>query len=155
MLCHGIRYKIFPSGQYFPHGTHLRGHMLDAVDDSALIIAEDDVAVLAHNLDHQLLLAQIAQFIQMLDIKDDDTLQLGLGDAGDPSISDMLAKKHAEVGGCHGTRLILVCQIYQREGCAGRDIEPFLSLRSLDGKQQLVWLRLGDLGDPSVCQRVF
>ena len=100
--------------------------MLDAVDDPALIIAEYDIAVLAHNLDYQLLLAQISQLIQMLDIKDDDALQFGLGDAGNPSISDILSKKHAEVGGRHWAWLVLVCQIYQREGCAGRDIEMSL-----------------------------
>ena len=35
--------------------------MLDAVQDHILVVAENDIAVFAHDLNDQLLLAQIAQ----------------------------------------------------------------------------------------------
>ena len=49
--------------------------MLDAVQDSSVLFAEDDIAVLAHKLHDQPLAAQIPQIVQMLDLKFDDPLK--------------------------------------------------------------------------------
>ena len=75
---HGVRDEIFPSGQYFTHRTDLRGHVFDAVNDLSVFRAEDDVAVFSHDLHDEHLAAEVAQFIQVLDGKADDALQLRL-----------------------------------------------------------------------------
>ena len=49
--------------------------MLDAVQDGAVFLTEDDVAVLAHQLNDEALLPQISQLIEVLDLKLDDTLK--------------------------------------------------------------------------------
>ena len=56
-LVHGVGDKVFPPGQYLPHGTHLRGNMLDAVYNPALLIAENNIAVLSHDFHNQCLAA--------------------------------------------------------------------------------------------------
>ena len=77
------------------------GDVLDAVDDLAALRAEDDVAVLSHDLHDEFLAAQIAHFIQMLNGKVDDTLELRLTNINDTSASDMFPQKHAKVRRCH------------------------------------------------------
>ena len=64
--------------------------MLDAVNDRAVFLTENDIAVLSHDFHDQPLSAQIAHFIQMLQLKFQDTLQPRLGDGKDPGASDML-----------------------------------------------------------------
>ncbi len=61
VLC--LRDKIVPTGQYFPDGADHAGNVFDAVDDHIFLVAEDDIAVLAHHFDDQLLAAQVAQFV--------------------------------------------------------------------------------------------
>ena len=43
-------------------------YLTDAVQDHILVVAENDIAVFAHDLNDQLLLAQIAQFIEMFNV---------------------------------------------------------------------------------------
>ena len=147
---HGVRDKIFPSGEHLTHRTHLGGHMLDAVNDLPVFCTEDDIAVLSHDLHDQELLAKVSKFVQMLDGKPDDPLQLGLADIDDPAVSNMLSQEHAEVGCGHGRRFVRVSQIDQWEGGVRADQEAFLPLRRLDSDQKLVRFRLDDAGDPSV-----
>ena len=45
-----------------------QGYVLDAVQDHILVVAENDIAVFAHDLNDQLPLAQIAQFIEMFNV---------------------------------------------------------------------------------------
>ena len=149
---HGVRNKISPSRQHFTHGTHLGGHMLDAVDDLIFRVAEDNIAVFSHDLHHQLLAAGVPQFVQMLNVQPDDPLQPGLGDIHDPPVPDMLAQKHTEVGSRHGAGLIVLRQIDKGEGCAGRKVESFLPCRRLYGEKKFVRLRLGDLGDAPLAE---
>ena len=80
--------------------------MLDAVNDLVFIIEEDDIAVLAHDLHHKYFLAEISHLIQMLNMNPDDTFQTGLGNSGDSAVLQMLSKKHAKAGSCHGTLLV-------------------------------------------------
>ena len=42
--------------------------MLDTVDDPLFLVAKDDVAVLSHDLNDQLLPAQVAELIQVFDV---------------------------------------------------------------------------------------
>ena len=48
--------------------------MLDAVDDGAVLSAENDVAVLAHDFHNQFLAAQVPHLVQVLQIELDDAL---------------------------------------------------------------------------------
>ena len=61
----GIKYVL---GKYFTNRAHLSGYVLDAVQDHILVVAENDIAVFAHDLNDQFLLAQIAQFIEMFNV---------------------------------------------------------------------------------------
>ena len=63
---HGVRDKIISAWKYLSDGTHLSGNMLDAVQDPAGFIAENDIAVLAHDLDDQCLFADVPKFVKML-----------------------------------------------------------------------------------------
>ena len=111
--------------------------------------------MLAHDLHNQVLPAQIAQFVEMLDGKVDDPLEAGLVNIHDPSVCNVLAQKHAEIGGGHGTCLIGLRQIDQWQGRAGGQIEPLLPGGGLDGQKQFVRFRLGDLCDSSVLKLFF
>ena len=48
--------------------------MLDTVDDLILLIAENNIAVFSHELDDQKFTALITHFIQMLNLKTENTL---------------------------------------------------------------------------------
>ena len=49
--------------------THVGGNMFDTVKDRIVLLTEDQVAVFSHDLHNQLLAADIAEFIQMLELK--------------------------------------------------------------------------------------
>ena len=49
--------------------------MLDTVDDHSFFITENNIAVLAHDLNDQGFAAQISKFIQVLDLEADDPFQ--------------------------------------------------------------------------------
>ena len=106
--------------------------MLDTVDDFLILITENDVAVFAHDLYDQLFLPEIAKFIQMFNLESDDAFQTRLRDPGDPPVTDVLAEKHAEIGGSHGTGLIDICQVDQRKRSTCADAETELSGRRFD-----------------------
>ena len=71
---HGVRDKVISAWKYLSDRTHLSGYMLDAVQNPSGLIAENDIAVLAHDLNDQCLLADITEFIQMLKLNVDNTL---------------------------------------------------------------------------------
>ena len=71
---HGVRDKVISARKYFSDRTHLRRYMLDAVQDPSGLIAENDIAVLAHDFNDQCLLADITELIQMLKLNVDYTL---------------------------------------------------------------------------------
>ena len=149
-LAHRVRDKIVSSGKDFTHRAHLGGDMLDTVQDHALVIAENDVAVFAHDFYDQRLPAKVTHLIQMLNIEMDDPFQLRLTDRHDPSVSYIFSEQHTEIRCRHGTWFIFFRQIDQRKGGACGNAEPFLSFRSLDCEQKLVGFRLGDFIDSSV-----
>ena len=126
--------------------------MFDAVDDAAVVIAEDNVAVFSHQLHHKRLLTKISHLIQMLDVKADDALHLWLMDAHDAPAADVLAQQHAKARSLHGARLVFVSEIYKRKRGAGADAQPPLSCGSLDCQEKLICLRLSDLADPPAFQ---
>ena len=71
--------------------------MFDAVDDLVCRhIYEQDVAVLAHQLDYQLLVYRKAQFVDGLHDDLDDTVVFVLYDIADAGSRQMFTKDHAE-----------------------------------------------------------
>lgn len=54
--------------------------MLDAVQDHSLVITENNIAVLSHQLYHQEFAAEIAHIVEMLDLKGEYPFQARLGD---------------------------------------------------------------------------
>ena len=63
-----FRDKVIASRQYFTYRTHLCRDMLDRIQDHAVLLTENDIAVFAHQLDDQKLAADIPKLIQMLDL---------------------------------------------------------------------------------------
>lgn len=99
------------SRQNFTQRTHRSRYVFDAVDDSAVRIAENDIAPLAHQLHDQGFLTQVAHLVQVLDLEVDDALHVRLDDLHDPSVCDMLAQKHAEIRRGERTRFVGAGQI--------------------------------------------
>ena len=93
----GIWNEIFSSWKDFTDRTHMGRDMFDTVQDHTFFIAEDDVAVFAHQLHDQALPAGVAKFIEVLQLKFHHTLHSRLFYIQDSGASDMLSKKHTEV----------------------------------------------------------
>ena len=117
LLVPGIRNEIFSSWKNLTDRTHMGGNMLDAVQDHAFVITEDDIAVLAHQLHDQTLPAWITQFVKMLQLKFHNALHARLLHIQDTGTADMLTEQHAEIRGCKRTDTVLICKIDQRKGC--------------------------------------
>ena len=95
LLC--VRKKIISSRKNLTDRTHMRRNVLDTVEDHAVFVAEDDVAVLAHQFYDQELLTGIAHLIAVFQLKFYNTFHAGLADTADAGTADMLAEKHTEV----------------------------------------------------------
>ena len=85
--------------------------MFDTVNNFSVTVTENDIAVFSHQLYDQGFLAEIAHFIQMFNIKVNDTLHMRLVNLYDPAIGNMLAQYHAEVWRSHRAWFILTGQI--------------------------------------------
>ena len=66
---HCIRYEIAAPRKHFPDRADVQGNMLNAVDNRAVGLTEDNIAVFAHQFHDEKLGAQIAQFIQVFNLK--------------------------------------------------------------------------------------
>ena len=55
----GVWNKVGTAGKNFADGAYVAGYVLDAVQDHTLVIAENNVAVLAHQLHDQNLVAYV------------------------------------------------------------------------------------------------
>ena len=152
------------SGKHLPDRTDEGRNPFDAVQDRVVLFTENDIAVFAHDLHDQLLVPQIAHFIQMFDLKEDDAFQARLPNGNDAPVLQVLAEKHTEIGGGQRAGLIFPRQIDQRERGAGGDTQAKLSrgrfvrfgqglCAGFDGQEQLVGFRLRDLGKPPVQDR--
>ena len=150
LFFHSIRDKIFSSRKNLTHRTHLRGNMLDTVDDHSFFITENNIAVLAHDLNDQGFAAQISKFIQVLDLEADDPFQGRLRNAYDAAICNMFSQKHTEIRRSHWTWFVISGEIDQRQGCTCGDDQSYLSFRRFDREKQFIIFRLCDLGDPPV-----
>ena len=141
--------------QDFPDAADSGGDMLDTVDDGIVVITEDQITVFAHQLHDQRLVTQIPHFVEMLDIDMHNSFQARLGDVHNTAVLQVLAQKHTEVGGRHGAGFIGFRQIDQRKGSTGGQKQSLLPCGLLDGQQQFIVLRLGDLVQPSADQFLF
>ena len=124
--------------------------MLDTVDDHSFFITENNIAVLAHDLNDQGFAAQISKFIQVLDLEADDPFQGRLRNAYDATICNMFSQKHTEIRRSHRTWFVISGQIDQRQGCTCGDDQSYLSFCRFDREKQFIIFRLCDLGDPPV-----
>ena len=91
LLLPGVGDKIISPREDLPDGAYLSRDMLDAVKDHVILIAENDIAVFSHELDHDELSSEVAHLIEMLDLDPDDPLQSWLGHGDDPAVCDMLS----------------------------------------------------------------
>ena len=147
-----LRNKILPSRKHLTHRTHMRRNMLDTIQDHPLIITENNITVLAHQLHDKNLLTGIPQLIQMLQLKHHHTLHPRLPDIRNPRTSNMLTQQHTEIRRSHRTGLILRSKINQRKRSTGRKQQPALPIRPLPRNQKLIRLRLSNLIKPSSIQ---
>ena len=72
VLCMGDEVRL--AGQDLSYTADRSGYVLDAVDDHIIVVTEDQVTVLAHQLHDQRLVTQIPHLVEMLDIDMHDTL---------------------------------------------------------------------------------
>ena len=70
----GVGDEVRLAGQNLSYTADRSGYVLDAVDDSIVIVTEDQVTVLSHQLHDQRLVTQIPHLVEMLDIDMHDTL---------------------------------------------------------------------------------
>ena len=105
---HGIRDEILPAGQDFPHGTHLCGDVLDAVDDPP-VLSVQKMMLLCFPM-----ISTISSFRHRSPISSKCSTvkwmmrsSFGWRDIHDPSAPDMFPQEHAEIGGGHGSRFDL------------------------------------------------
>ena len=90
----------------------------------------------------------------MLDLKIENTLHAGLGDADDLAVLDVLSEQHTEIGGSHRTGFIFPRKINKREGCGSGKGEPVLRSVIFYGEQQFIRFRLRNFEYPSSGQGV-
>ena len=120
--------------------------MFDAVHDLLFVVQEDDIAVLAHELDDQGVPAEVAHLVEVFHLKAQDSFEAGLCHGKDPSVLQVLAQEHAESRRLQrrlpGNRR----KISERERGVGREVEPALAAAALGGghecEDQLVAVRL-------------
>ena len=112
-----------------------------------VLIDEDDVAVLAHQLNDEALPPQISQLIEMFDLKLDDTLKSRLGYFDDAPGSNVLSQQHTEVRCGQRAWLVGLGEVYQGQACAGRYRETQGFFIIFYREHQLILLRLGNLVD--------
>ena len=93
--------------------------MPDTVDDHLFVIEEDDVAVLAHDLDDQVVGAKIAHFIAVFHFEAQDPFQSGLGDRDDAAVLQVFAQEHAESRRLKGSLSLFCREIGQGERGVG------------------------------------
>ena len=124
--------------------------MFDTVKDRIVLLTEDQVAVFSHDLHNQLLAADIAEFIQMLELKNKNTLESRLGNGENAGAADVFAEQHTEIWCGHRAGLIVVRQVDQRKRSTCREEKTVNGTVVFYCNHQLVVFRLCDLGDPSV-----
>ena len=150
----GMGNEISPARQHFPDGADRQGHMLDAVQDHAVLPAENQVAVLAHQLHDQGFPAEIPHLVQMFDMEMKNALQRGLGHSHDASAPQMLAEQHTETRRGHGRGFIFICQVGQRQTRRSRKQKSVLVCVVFYGKQEFIGLGLDDFCDASSGQLI-
>ena len=116
----------------------MRRNVLDTVEDHAVFVAEDDVAVLAHQFYDQEFLTGIAHLIAVFQFKFHNTFHAGLADTADAGTADMLAEKHTEVRRGERAWFVFASKIDQRKRSTGRDKKPALAVCSLSGDHKSI-----------------
>ena len=87
--------------------THVGGNMFDTVKDRIVLLTEDQVAVFSHDLHNQLLAADIAEFVQMLELKNKNTLESRLGNGENAALPMCLRSSIQKFGAVIGPGLLL------------------------------------------------
>ena len=129
--------------------THVGGNMFDTVKDRIVLLTEDQVAVFSHDLHNQLLAADIAEFVQMLELKNKNTLESRLGNGENAGAADAFAEQHTEIRCGHRAGLIVVRQVDQRKRSTCREEKTVNGTVVFYCNHQLVVFRLCDLVDLS------
>ena len=112
--------KIITSRQYLPHGAC---HCIDsfyAVKNLIIIINKDNIAVLTHKFNDEVLRAHITKLIEVFQFNIYYPLEIRLSNRYNPGVIQMLPKQHCECR-CHlWTNLILISQIAQGQRWVSR-----------------------------------
>ena len=153
-----VRNEIGPPWKDFADRAYQRRDVADAVDDHLLVIEENDIAVLAHDLDDQEMGAQVAHFIAVFHFQTKDPLESGLGDRDNAPVLQMFAQEHTEGRSLKGRLAAGIGQVHERERGIGAEIESELSAASFGGRAhsdyQFVFVRLRDFINTSAADGV-
>ena len=154
-----IRDEVRTIRQHLPHGGLGSGDALHGIDDAVVIAEQDDVRVLAHQLDREVALSEVAHLIEMLDGEEDDTLEtvlvqrlVRLSHVEDRTVSDVLPEGHTEGRRVDRRRLRILREGAERKGRIDRDLYLHIILLISHGQLDLILLRLCDLRNPAADQ---
>ena len=98
---------------------------LDGVQNFAVLIGQNQVAVFAHDLQNEVFRCDIAHFIGGFYADDDDTFKIRLHDVNDFTAGDMFTHDHAEQRRSHGVFSVCFCQMHTGVGRIGRNDDFF------------------------------
>ena len=87
----GFCNKILSAWKHFADGADIGRNMFDTVDDRHIRLTENDIAVFAHQFYNEYFLTDIPHFVEMFNMKMQDTFQSGLGDGENLTAIDMFA----------------------------------------------------------------
>ena len=110
----GGRGRVGQSGLNLPDPVHVSRHMPRCFQDSPVFVQQDQVAVSAHDLQHQPASHMIPQLVHGIHVHVHDPVAFRLGYAVNPSARQLLAHQHAE-----GRRLQRVGKASVRQVASG------------------------------------
>ena len=146
------RQLVVVAGQHGAHAAVGIADLADGVNDLA-VCGEDDVAVLAHELEHERLRREHAARANRVDVDEEQAIEAVLTDGGDAPRLDLLAQHHAEHGRLR--RILERLQEQVRGGVRGirRDVQEKIPPGLADGEDDRLLVRLRDLVDAPARER--
>jgi len=108
---------------------------------------EDDVRLAAEHLDNKLLFDRRAEFIPPVEVEDEHTLKIRLGNARDACADKMLAQEHTEHRRFGGIFKCAAREMHARAADTAVHEQPGIAALRAHGQQQQIPLRLLHLVD--------
>ena len=138
----GFSDKILSAWKHFTDGADIGRNMFDTVDNGHIRLAENNIAVFAHQFYNEYLFTDIPHFVEMFNMKMQDTFQSGLGNGKNLAAVDVFAQQHAEVRRYSRIGRRIICQINQWQRGTGRNQQFVIGTIILNAENQCIRFRL-------------